>query len=95
MNHKITRKRDIFITFPYSSNARKALKITRNIYTKLQAMYPNLFEGQIMRSYKRIKNLADYLVSANHGRPVTPHALGQRSPKSAKNGVLQQRSPVQ
>ena len=41
MNQKIMRKRDIFITFPYSSNARKAFKITKNIYTKMQTMYPN------------------------------------------------------
>ena len=64
MNHKLTRKCDIFITFPYSSNARKAFKITRNIYMKLQAMYPNVFKGQLMCSYKRNKNLTDYLVSA-------------------------------
>ena len=30
-----------------------------------------------------------------HGRPFTPHALGQRSPKSTKNCVLPQLSPVQ
>ena len=40
MNHKITRKRDVFIIFTYSSNARKAFKITWNVYTKFQAMYP-------------------------------------------------------
>ena len=56
-------KRDIFITFPSSSNARKALKITRNIHTKLQAICPNFFKGQLMCSYKRNKNLVDYLVS--------------------------------
>ena len=55
MNHKITRKRNIFTTFAYSKNARKAFKITRNIYTKLQAMYPNEFKGQLMCSYKRNK----------------------------------------
>ena len=64
MDHKILRKRNMFITFPNSSNARKAFKITKNIYTKLQAMYPNRFNGQLMCSYKRNKNLADYLVSA-------------------------------
>ena len=64
MNHKITRKRDIFITIPYSSNAKQAFIVTKNIYTKLQVMYPNVFKGQLMCSYKRNKNLADYLVSA-------------------------------
>ena len=63
--HKITRKRDISLTFPYKSNARKAINITIIIYTKLQAMYPNEFKGQLMCSYKRNKNLADYLVSAS------------------------------
>ena len=62
MNHKITRKRDIFITFPYSSNAKKALTVTENIYTKV--MCPNVHKGQHMCSYKRNKHLADYLVSA-------------------------------
>ena len=33
MNHKIVRKRDIFITFPFSKNGRKAFKITMDIYT--------------------------------------------------------------
>ena len=40
MNHKIVRKRDIFITFPFSNNARKAFKITKDIYTKLQKYIP-------------------------------------------------------
>ena len=47
MNHKIVRKRDIFITFPFSNNARKAFKITKDIYTKLQKMYPNVFKGEL------------------------------------------------
>ena len=29
MNHKITRKRDIFVTFPFSTNATKAFKTRR------------------------------------------------------------------
>ena len=61
MNHKITRRRDIFITFPYSSHAKKAFKITTNIYIKLQVRYRYAFKGQLMCSYKR---LTDYLVSA-------------------------------
>ena len=64
MNHKIVRKRDIFITFPFSNNARKAFKITKDIYTKLQKMHPNVFKGELMCSFKRNKNLGDYLVSA-------------------------------
>ena len=59
-----TRKRYIFITFPYSSNARKDFKITWSFYTKLQAMYPNVFKDRLMCSYKRNNILADYLVSA-------------------------------
>ena len=64
MNHKVVRKRDWFITFPFSNNARKAFKITKDIYTKLQKMYPNVFKGDLMCSFKRNKNLGDYLVSA-------------------------------
>ena len=64
MNHKITRKRDLFITFPYRSNATKAFKMTRNIYTKVHAMYPSVLKGQLMCSYKRSKKVADYLVTA-------------------------------
>ena len=64
MNHKIVRKSDIFITFPFSNYARKAFKITKNIYTKLQKMYPNIFKGELMCSFKRNKKLGDYLVSA-------------------------------
>ena len=40
MNHKITRQRDIFITFPYSINARKAL-ITMNYYEYLHKSASN------------------------------------------------------
>ena len=36
MNHKIVRKRDIFTQFPFSNNARKAFKINKDIFTKLQ-----------------------------------------------------------
>ena len=64
MNHKIVRKRDIFITFSFSNNARKAFKITKDIYTKLQKMYPNVFKGELMCSFKGNKTLGDYLVSA-------------------------------
>ena len=64
MNHKIVRKRDIFIIFPFSNTTRKAFKITKDIYTKLQKMYPNVFKGELMCSFKRNKNLGDYIVSA-------------------------------
>ena len=64
MNHKIVRKRDIFITFPFRNDARKAFKITKDIYTKLQKVYPNVFKGELMCSFKRNKNLGDYFVSA-------------------------------
>ena len=53
----------VVITFPFNSNAIKAFKITRNIYTKLQAMYPHIFNGELLCSFKRNKNLGDYLVS--------------------------------
>ena len=55
MNQKIMRKRDIFIIFPFSYNARKAFKITKDIYTKLQKMYPNVFKGELMCPFKRTK----------------------------------------
>ena len=57
-------ERDIFITFPCSNNARKVFQITKDNYTKLQKMYPNVFKGELMRSFKRNKYLGDYLVSA-------------------------------
>ena len=65
INHKIMRKRDMFITvtFPFSNNATKAFKITKDIYTKLQKMYPSVFKGELMCSFKRNKKLGDYLVS--------------------------------
>ena len=64
MNYKIVRKHDIFITFPFSNNARKAFKITKDIDTKLQKMYPSALKGELMCSFKRKKNVGDYLVSA-------------------------------
>ena len=56
MNNKIMRKSDIFFTFPFSENVRKAFKITKDIYTKLQKMNPNVFKGELIRSSKRNKN---------------------------------------
>ena len=53
----------VVITFPFNSNAIKAFKLTKNIYTKLQVMYPNIFNGELMSSFKRNKNLGDYLFS--------------------------------
>ena len=35
-------KRDILIAFPFRKNASKAFKITKDIYTKLQGIYPNV-----------------------------------------------------
>ena len=60
-SHKIPRRRDIFITIPYNSNIRKAFKIMRDIYAKLQATYPNLFKGELVCPYKRNQNLAECL----------------------------------
>ena len=34
MNHKIVRKRDMFITFPFGNDARKAFKITKDKVAK-------------------------------------------------------------
>ena len=53
----------VVITFPFSSNAIKAFKITKNVYRKLQAIYPNIFKGELMCSFERNKNLRDYFVS--------------------------------
>ena len=47
-----------------SHNVRKAFKITEDIDTKLQKMYPDVFKGKLMCSFKRNKNLGLYLVSA-------------------------------
>ena len=47
MNHKIVRNRDIFITFPFSNNAREAFKITKDICIKLQKNASQCFQGRI------------------------------------------------
>ena len=57
MNDRIIRKREIFITFPFCSTARKAFKITKNTYAKLQTLYPNVFKAKLMCPFKRNKNL--------------------------------------
>ena len=48
MNHEIVRKHDIFLTSPLSKNARKAFKITKDIYAKLQKMFPNVLKDELM-----------------------------------------------
>ena len=52
MNQKILSKHDVVITFPFRSNAVKAFEITKNICTKLQAMYPNIYKGELVCSFK-------------------------------------------
>ena len=49
---------------PLSNSARKAFEITKDIYTKLQKMYPDVFKGELMCSFEPNKNLGHYLVSA-------------------------------
>ena len=61
MNHKILSKHDVVITFPFSSNAINAFEITKNICTKLQAMYPNIYKAKLMCSFKRDKNTYENL----------------------------------
>ena len=62
-------------------------------------MHPNLFKGELMGSYKRNKNMADYLVSPNlnYASWETSHTSYPRSksPKSAKGGDLPQFSSIQ
>ena len=60
---QLTRTSNI-LRFHFSSTARKAFKITRNTYAKLQALYPNVFKGKLLCPFKRNKNLTNYLVSA-------------------------------
>ena len=83
INHKILRKRDD-ITFAFSSNAVKAFKITKNIYTKLQAMYPNIFKGELMCTCKRNKNVDDYFDSVK--LKLDP-SVGERSHFMPQGGV--------
>ena len=47
------RKHYVVITFPFSWNVINTFKITKNIHTKLQAMYPNIFKGELMCSFER------------------------------------------
>ena len=61
MNHKILSKHDVVITFPFSSNIINAFEITKNICTKLQAMYPNIYKAELMCSFKRDKNTYENL----------------------------------
>ena len=61
MNHKILSKHDVVITFPFSSNAINAFKITKNICTKLQAMYPNIYKAELMCSFKCNRNTYENL----------------------------------
>ena len=88
------RTKSLRLTFPYSSNARKAFQITRNIYTKLQCI-PMYIRADLCAKIclttwfllvkVEFKGDRSHLIRA-------PHALGQWSPKSAKNGVLPQLS---
>ena len=61
MNHKILSKHDVVITFPFSSNAINAFKITKNICTKLKAMYPNIYKAELMCSFKCNRNTYENL----------------------------------
>ena len=62
INHKILRKH-VIITFSFSSNVIKAFEITKNVDKKLQAIYPSIFNGELVCSFEHNRNLGDYLVS--------------------------------
>ena len=63
MNKKSEKTWHIY-HIPFSKIARKIFKITKDIYTKLQRMYLNVFKAELMCSLKRNKKMGDYLVSA-------------------------------
>ena len=48
----------------YSGLAKKASRVVRDNYSKLQEIYPKAFRHYLVSSYSRNKNLSDSLISA-------------------------------
>ena len=48
----------------YSGLAKKASRVVRENYSKLQEFYPKVFKHHLVSSYSRNKNLSDSLISA-------------------------------
>ena len=94
------RTKSLRFIFPYSSKARKAFQITRNIYTKLQCIPMhvradlcadiNVTKIWLTTWFLLVK--VEFIGDRSH-LIRAPHALGQWSPKSTKNGILPQLSP--
>ena len=64
LNKKTTCKQNINVSMIYSNTASRALKSIRECYEGLQSKFPKAFKSELMLSYKRNKNIAEYLVHA-------------------------------
>ena len=64
LNKKTTCKRNINVSMIYSNTASRALKVIRNCYDELKSTFPKAFTSELVLSYKRNKNIAEYLVHA-------------------------------
>ena len=62
MNHNFFRKRDIFITFPFSNNARKILNHQEHLY-KVENNEFQFIQWCVNVLLQMKQNLDDYLVS--------------------------------
>ena len=84
MIHNIVRKHDIFFTFPFNNDGRKTFKITKEIYTKLQKMHPNVFRGELMFSFiiTNIWVITLFLLSQINSR------VGRRGPRAPPDGKI-------
>ena len=86
MNHKLVRKRDVFITFPFSNNAKKAFKITKDIYKKLQKCIP-IYSRANLCARLNVTKIRWYLVSAKlkwgQSMEAQSHLMHQIEPRMA------------
>ena len=64
LNRKIAQKRNINVSMTYSDTASRALKVMRESYEDLKAKFPKAFNSELMLSYKRNRNISEYLVHA-------------------------------
>ena len=79
------------LVLPYSSSATEIMARARNMYAKLQTVFPGKFYHRFLPAFSRNPNLRDKLVRSALGRAPLPAPTPKTAPKP--NGVPPSQDP--
>ena len=64
LNRRIAAKQSINVSMTYSNTAFRAFKTIRESYSRLQSLFPKAYTAELVSSYRRNKNISEYLTRA-------------------------------